>query len=254
MRQERAGACGQASRIASYYRRRHSLGAEYQGRPVGSFGDAEIFSLSPTKLAVAGEGGLVAVEDPELADHLRIGRDYGNGGDYDCRFAGLNARMSEMHAIMALAGLEALSVNIAGRRRAARLYREGLQAVPGLTWQEVEDGSLSTFKDVAVIVEPEVFGASRDATRWALDAEGVPTRTYFDPPAHRQKAYKGIAETAGALPQTQRLSANILCLPIFSHIKDEQIEAVCDAIIKIHSHAAAIGAESVVGLRDKSIS
>ncbi len=222
----------------------HSLGAEYQGRPVGGFGDAEIFSLSPTKLAVAGEGGLVAVDDPELAEGLRVGRDYGNAGDYDCRIVGLNARMSEMHATVALAGLKALPANSANRRRIAQLYREGLSAVPGLIWQEVDDGNLSTFKDVAAVVDSEAFGASRDMVRRALEAEGIPTRTYFDPPAHRQKAYKGVHETAGALTHTDHLSANILCLPIFSHMLDEQVEAVCNAISRIHEHAALIGDKS----------
>ena len=96
------------------------------GVPVGSFGIAEVFSLTPTKPLVAGEGGLVATNDAQLAETLRIGRDYGNPGDYDTRFAGLNARMSEFHAAMALESLDRL-------RRVARappLPRQPLPRLP----------------------------------------------------------------------------------------------------------------------------
>ncbi|MFW6033591.1 MAG: DegT/DnrJ/EryC1/StrS family aminotransferase, partial [bacterium] len=76
----------------------HALGSKRRGKAVGGFGTAEVFSLSPTKVAPAGEGGLVATHDGGLAEQIRLARNYGNPGDYDCRVAGLNARMSEFHA------------------------------------------------------------------------------------------------------------------------------------------------------------
>ena len=75
-------------------------------RPLGGFGRAEVFSLTPTKVLSGAEGGLVTTNDADLAEHLRWARDYGNPGDYDTRFPGLNARLSELHAAMALASLE----------------------------------------------------------------------------------------------------------------------------------------------------
>ena len=102
----------------------HAIGAIASGTPIGSFGDAEVFSLTPTKPLVAGEGGLVATDDAALAERLRIGRDYGNPGDYDTRFAGLNARMSEFHAAMALESLPLLDESLERRRCLAGLYRE----------------------------------------------------------------------------------------------------------------------------------
>ena len=87
---------------------------------VGGFGDAEVFSLSPTKVVVAGEGGLISTNDDLLAERLRIARDYGNPGDYDCLFVGLNARLSELHAAVALASLEDLDERLAERARHRR--------------------------------------------------------------------------------------------------------------------------------------
>jgi len=82
----------------------HAFGSEYQGRPIGQFGDAEVFSLSPTKLLVAGEGGLVTTNDAALAKRIRAGRNYGDAGNYDPELLGLNARMTEFNAALVWPG------------------------------------------------------------------------------------------------------------------------------------------------------
>src|SRR5688500_4255747 len=91
-------ALADAAGLPLVYDAAHALGSSRRGRPIGGFGTVEVFSLSPTKVAVAGEGGLVTTNDAALAEAVRLGRDYGNPGNYDCRFPGLNARMSELHA------------------------------------------------------------------------------------------------------------------------------------------------------------
>ena len=78
----------------------HGFGAQYQGVPVGPQGDAHVYSLSPTKLVVAGEGGIVATNSDDLAEKIRRGREYGMGNGYDSLFAGINSRMSEFHACL----------------------------------------------------------------------------------------------------------------------------------------------------------
>ncbi|MDP1808295.1 MAG: DegT/DnrJ/EryC1/StrS family aminotransferase [Actinomycetota bacterium] len=220
----------------------HGIGGAYKGRPIGSFGAAEVFSLSPTKVAVAGEGGLIGADSDELADRLRIARDYGNAGDYDCRFVGLNARMPELNAVIGLASLGMLDDNVRRRNELARAYRQKLADVPGLTWQKVDPLSLSTYKDISVLIDPPAFGLGRDALASALAAEGIPTRKYYWPPAHRQSAYAGLISIAGDLTVTERISANILSLPVFSHMKETDVERVCRAVIRIHRHSALIGA------------
>src|SRR5690606_9641674 len=116
----------------------HGFGATRRGRPLGSFGDAEVFSLSPTKPMTAGEGGIVAMRDGALAEQVRLGVDYGNPGDYDTRFAGLNARMSELHAAVGLESLRELDEHLAVRRDLAARYRAALAGIPGITPQAVD--------------------------------------------------------------------------------------------------------------------
>jgi len=216
----------------------HAFGALHQGRPVGGFGDAEIFSLSPTKPVIAGEGGLVATRHGDLAEHLRIGRNYGNPGDYDTRFVGLNARMSEFHAAMALESLALLDEQVRLRTAAADRYCAGLVGIPGISTQEVVPGDTSSYKDFSITVDPEALGLSRDALVLGLAAEGVDTRNYFDPPVHRQQAYAGVAERP--LPVTDELCRRVTSLPMFARLALDAVDKVVECIDAIHDHADEI--------------
>ena len=205
----------------------HALGSRVGEVPAGCWGDAEVFSLSPTKTVTACEGGLVSVRDPEIAERLRIGRNYGNPGDYDMRFVGLNARMSELHAVVGLESMKMLDANLEARSRLAGMYRRRLMHLPGLRFQKVQPENTCAFKDLGLRVLASEFGAERDAVREALWRGGVDTRTYFDPPVHLQRAYRHLLPRTGSLPATERLAREILDLPIYPGLRDEDLEHVC---------------------------
>ena len=218
----------------------HAFGSRRGGVPVGGFGDAEVFSLSPTKVLVAAEGGLIATNDDELAERCRVGRDYGNPGDYDCRFVGLNARMSELHAAVALASLRGLEARIDERNELVASYREALAGLPGISFPEVPEGDRSTFKDFTLLVDPQAFGISATALAMALSAEGVETRRYYAPPVHAMQAYRGLAATNGSLPVTEMASARVLTLPLWNGMSRDDAEGVAEAIERIHGHLSAV--------------
>lgn len=212
----------------------HGMGAQAGGQPAGCFGDAEIFSLTPTKTMTACEGGLVSVRDPDLAERLRIGRDYGNPGDYDMRFVGLNARMSELHAAVGLLSLEELDANVAVRNTLARIYRDRLGALPGVRFQHVAPEDLCSYKDLGVRIVEHQFGVDRDRVRALLEAEGIETRTYFAPPVHRQQAYRDLLPAIPSLPSTESLASEILDLPLYPQLEATDLERVCVALEKAH--------------------
>ena len=221
----------------------HGLGSSYRGQPVGRFGDVEIFSLSPTKLVVAAEGGVATTASEDLAHALAIGRDYGNPGNYDCEFAGLNARMSEFHAVLASESLQSLPRNVAQRRKLVDLYKEGLKELPGVRFQSIVPGGESSYKDVAILIDESKFGLDRDGLATSLQAENIPTRKYFHPPAHRQRAYLNVRTTqADDLQVTEQVTRAILCLPLYSHMEPVIVEGVCELIQRIHHHASTIKA------------
>jgi dTDP-4-amino-4,6-dideoxygalactose transaminase len=221
--------------IALFYDAAHGFGALSAGRNVGGFGSAEVFSMTPTKTLIAGEGGIIATNDDLLAERCRIGRNYGNPGDYDCRFIGLNARMSELHAALALASFEDLEERIAARGRLAARYREVLGEIPGIGFPEVRDEDRSTYKDLTILVDEAAYGATADRLAEALAAEGIETRRYYAPPVHRMQAYRAYA--AGVdLPVTERAAHEALALPLSTDMTGATIERVGEAIRRIRVH------------------
>lgn len=216
----------------------HGFGSLFEGHPLGRHGLAEVFSLSPTKLLIAGEGGIVATNDPSIADYVRLGREYGNAGDYNSEFPGLNARMSEFHALLGLKSLEAVESASIARNRIACSYTELLRPVPGLSFQSIRTEDRSSYKDFSVVVDAESFGLGRDALRWALQADNVDSRRYHFPPVHSHRSYAGFEDAH--LPATARVGRSIVSLPIWSNMKQEVVERICEAIISCHHHAEAV--------------
>ena len=218
----------------------HAFGSLHSGIPVGRFGDAEIFSLSPTKVVVAGEGGLIATNDDRLAERCRIGRDYGNPGDYDCQFVGLNARMSEVNAAMGLASLQGIDERIERRNALANIYRAELRGLPGLTFPSVPEGHRSTFKDFTIVVDPDVFSMNAESLAGALAAIGIDTRRYYAPPVHAMRAYRTLNGGTLSLPVTEEMAAKVLTLPMWSEMADAQVMRVADGIRRIHKRVGGI--------------
>jgi dTDP-4-amino-4,6-dideoxygalactose transaminase len=235
------GELARRSGVRLFFDAAHAFGSRHAAGPVGRFGDAEVFSLSPTKVLVAGEGGIVATDDDLLAERCRIGRDYANPGDYDARFVGLNARMSELHAAVALRSLERLEANVARRNELAALYREALAEVPGIGFPAVPEGCRSTYKDLTVLVDREAFGLDAAGLAEALRAEGVETRRYYTPPVHLQRAYRGRGSANGRLPVTEEAAARVLTLPMWSEMEDEQVRRVGEAVARIHAAFSRTG-------------
>lgn len=212
----------------------HAFGSSYRGSPVGGFGDAEVFSLSPTKLLVAGEGGLVCTNDSTLARRIRAARNYGDVGSYDPELLGLNARMTEFNAAMALAGLDLVDHKMKRRKEIAEQYTNLLATTPGIQFQQVGKDDCSAYKDFSVLVSEADFGMSRDAVGEALLNEGIPTKKYFYPPLHLQRVFTANgARSHVMLPNTERVSEDVLSLPIYESLPSEAVERIALAIRRL---------------------
>jgi dTDP-4-amino-4,6-dideoxygalactose transaminase len=215
----------------------HGFGALLKGKPLGSQADAQVFSLSPTKLVIAGEGGIVATNDGELAGRVRMGREYGNDGTYDSAFPGINARLPEFNALMGLHSLHRLEAAARRRNAIASLYHEALGFLPGIAFQQVHEANRHSYKDLSITIDADAFGLSRDDLAAALEAENVDSRKYYDPPVHRQTAYARFASRSGLLDNTDLLATRSLSLPMWSEMSDEIVLNICRAIARIHQFA-----------------
>jgi dTDP-4-amino-4,6-dideoxygalactose transaminase len=207
----------------------HAFGSKLDEKHVGGFGAAEVFSFSPTKLVVAGEGGLITTRDAALARRLRVARNYGDAGDSDPEVLGLNARMSEIHAALALQGLGGVCARIERRNEIRREYRRQLKSVPGIQFQEMEQGSRSACKDMSLLVNDVEFGNTRDWLRLFLGEHHIETRRYFWPSVHQQKLYRDVWD-GQPLPVTERVAQQVLNLPIYSSLSDEEVARICETV------------------------
>lgn len=219
----------------------HSFGSLYKEKQIGGFADAQVFSLSPTKLVVAGEGGIIITEDKTLAEKLVLARNYGSPLDYNCEFAGLNARMEEANAILALRSLEMLEDNVKKRNKLVTIYKQRLSTLPGVNFQEIEPSNRSTYKDFSILIKPDSFGMTRNHLAQALEAENIETRFYFYPPIHQQKVYQSLGiNYEDMLPNTLAISASAISLPLYSHMPEEYVNRICSAIEIIHKYAGEV--------------
>jgi dTDP-4-amino-4,6-dideoxygalactose transaminase len=208
----------------------HGFGSLAGGEPVASRGIAQVFSMSPTKLVVSGEGGIVATRDARLVHAIREAREYGNDGSYGCRAAGLNGRLPEISAALGRASLARLPEVRKRRSEAAAAYMAGLSGVSGVAVQQIASGCESSWKDFTIRVAPQAFGRSRDDLRTMLAARGVDTRAYYSPACHAMEAFAGFHAGRPPLPHTDCLSSECLALPMGRHVSPEVASRVAAMI------------------------
>lgn len=224
---ERLAEIARSAGVRLLYDAAHGYGSLHGERRVGTFGDAEVFSLSGTKPVTSAEGGLFTTADPDLADRFRYLRAYGFQADYHARFVGLNGKMSELHAALGLLTMARIEEALAARRLHVDGYLEGLgdlRAAGEVTVQQVAPGDRSTYKDFAVLFRNR---ATRDRVERALGDSRIQTKRYFRP-CHRMDAYAAHAERA--LPVTDWVYDRILCLPIFEELAEADRDLVLDVV------------------------
>ena len=214
-------------KVFMMYDAAHAFGARLGGRPVGSFGDAEVFSLSVTKTLVSVEGGMVASRDPEVIHRIRRMRNYGIESNYDAHWPGMNGKMSEFHAIIGLHNLRRLDELMGERQSRARYYFGQIHGRTGFETLPWPDGVLHTFKDLTVLVPEEKTGRREDVMAF-LKTQGVETRAYFYPAVHEQQRFRQFADRP--LPRTESLSRRVITLPFYTSIGEDEMDYVVEAL------------------------
>lgn len=210
----------------------HAFGATYKNQPISSFGDATIFSFTPTKVLTAGEGGLVATNSKELAEKLKIAKLNGDSFNRDEEFLGFTARMGEMQGILALECLKNFKKDIAKRLKIVNYYIKTLSKIPGISFQKIAKESKSVYKDMVILIDEKKTGFSRDHALNALKENGIQSKVYFYPPLHRKKAYSG--HKNGKLPITDLISLKIMNIPLYSHMPLSEAKRVCKVIENLY--------------------
>jgi len=218
--------------VPLYFDSAQGLGATYRGVTAGGFGTCEVFSLSPTKVVTAMEGGIVTTNDNLLADRLRSMRDYGKdpANGEDMLYFGLSARMGEVNAAVGLLSLRNIEQLVRVRRQWIDAYRERLGRIPGCRAQEMP-ADRTTSGNYFVLFVSDKARRARDELYYALKEAGIQTKRYFYPPVHMQTAFQRVPiRVSSRIANTTKAAYEGLALPLYSHMTEEQFERVCGQV------------------------
>jgi len=205
-----------------------AMGASQEGRGAGTVGDYGCFSFYPTKnLSCFGDGGLVVTNDEGLAEKVRVLRNHGQKPPYFYRVIGGNFRLDSIQAAVLSVKLKYLDEWNRRRRRHARLYDE-LFAGSCIKSPRIEPNNVSTYHQYTVIV-PE-----RDELRKFLAAHDIGSAVFYPRPLHMQECFRELGYRRGELPVAERLCEEVLSLPMYPELTDEQIEYVAATTLKFY--------------------
>lgn len=224
----------------------HALGAEYDGRRVGSIADMTVFSFHPVKHITTGEGGMVATNDPQLAETLRRFRNHGISSDarqrqsegqwhYEMVLLGFNYRLPDIVCALGIEQLKRLDANLARRREIAALYTAAFQNVSGVIAPTVQPEANPAWHLYPIRLNLEKLTADRAQIFRALRAENIGVTVHYIPvhlhPYYRERfGYKG-----GEFPVAEDAYARLISLPMFHGMSDQDVKDVIAAVAKVFS-------------------
>ena len=201
-----------------------AIGAETLGKPIGVFGDAVTLSFFPTKnLGAAGDGGMVLVNDEDLAEKLRCLRFHGSGGTYSYRQVGYCSRLDEIQAAVLRTKLPYLREWTAARRGNAETYRGLLSEVP-IKLPEEKAGNKHVYHQFTI------RSSDRDRLKDYLKSREIDSGIYYPSPLHLEEAYRYLGYKPGDLPEAERACREVLSLPVFPELTDQQLAHVAGSI------------------------
>lgn len=217
-------------------------GSRYGGRPLGGFGEAEMFSFHATKVYLTMEGGALCTNDPALFEAATMIRNFGkNGREADCEFVGFNGKMTEVCALVGLELLPGLDAVVEHRNRVAERYQQGLRGIPGLRHQRAQRGGVSSWLYYQFLVDEEAFGLTRDELIMALTAENLAARRFNFPCNHQLSCYRHLG-TPPVLPAAEHVASHSVALPLYSDMTMDEVDRVTACVRAVHEERDAVRA------------
>ncbi|MFA5370493.1 MAG: DegT/DnrJ/EryC1/StrS family aminotransferase [Sideroxydans sp.] len=210
----------------------HAFGCSHGGKMISNFGACEILSFHATKFFNTFEGGAVVTNDDELAETMRLMRNFGFAGLDNVIHPGTNGKMIEIAAAMGLVNLDAIDSVIEANKRNHETYRAGLAGLHCISLLAFDDTEHNNYQYVVMEVGPDC-PVTRDRIIEALHAENILARKYFWPGCHNMKPYRELYPHAGLLlPNTQKVADRVVVLPTGTTMSREMVEAVV-AVIRV---------------------
>lgn len=200
----------------------HAFGCSYNGKMIGNFGDAEVFSFHATKFLNTFEGGAITTNNDRLAKRLRLMTNFGFEGIDNVIDIGTNGKMNEVSAAMGLSGMDSIDKFIKVNYKNYRDYQKYLTGIPGVSLIEYNNGDKYNYQYIVLEVDDK-----RDELVDILQKENIFARKYFYPGCHNAKPYKHLKFY---LPETNKVIKKVMVLPTGTSIGTKDIKQICDLI------------------------
>ena len=231
----------QRYQLSLIYDAAHAFGCTHNGRMIGGFGDAEIFSFHATKYINTFEGGAIVTNNDDLAGKIRLMKNFGFSGYDQVIYIGTNGKMSEISAAMGLTNLENLDEYIEVNYQNYLLYRRELQDLSGVKIIQYDLKEKNNYQYIILEIDEQVTGINRDQLVAILHAENVLARRYFYPGCHQMEPYRSYYPNAGLLlSETEKLDCKVMSLPNGNAVGSQEIKIICDMIRFVISNSDKI--------------
>ncbi len=211
------------------------------GKTIGNYGDASMFSFHSTKTFNTLEGGAITCSDINLHERLKDLRNFGIRGEEEIVSPGINAKMNEVQAVFGLLNLKKINNSIKKKKRLFEKYHSLLKDVPGVKFQQILDGTSYNYAYLTIEILPDKFGLSRDSLYICMRKEGIIVRKYFYPLCSNYPCYSALPSSKKELlPNANQLASRVLCLPLFEEMKEEDVDKISELIYLLHTQSNTV--------------
>jgi dTDP-4-amino-4,6-dideoxygalactose transaminase len=222
-------------KVKLFFDSAHAFGAKHKDAYVGNCGDAEVFSLSATKLLPCGEGGVITTNSDFIYEATINRRNYGfKHNSRNCANLGLNGKITEFSAILGLKEIDSIDEEVRKRNKIAQKYIQSLSGLEGIEFQQVRDMDRSTYKDFTIAFDGSSSRLERDILMKELLSRGIEVDAYFSPAIHQMEYFQNLPIKQTNLTTTNSLEKKILSIPIYSDLSDDEVNYIINAIKDIH--------------------
>jgi len=216
----------------------HSFGTKIDGKPISEFGDATMLSFHATKLYNTAEGGALIVKDPEMKRQADLLKNFGIKNENEVLIPGINAKMNELQAALGLINIKYIKAERASRIMIAKIYRKRLELIKGISCFSLPANVYNSMQYFIIRVNATVARITRDKLYLCLRKYNVYARRYFYPLCSDFPCYNSLpSANPDKLPVAQKVSMEVLALPFYGALKENEVHQICDIIeLEIGTH------------------
>lgn len=207
----------------------HCFGVEYKGKAIGTFGDVNMFSFHATKIFHTLEGGALTYNDEKFNLKFFLLKNFGIKGEEDIFLPGTNAKMNEIQAAIGLLNLNLVDEEIEKRKKLTKIYKVNLKDIIGIRFLEENKEVIYNYQYFPILIDEFEFSLNRDQVYEEMKKYNVFTRKYFYPICTQYKYYP--CKDADNFPNAEKIANEILCLPIYGELMEEDILKICEILL-----------------------